>query len=237
MSHYVLVAGAWHGAWCWERLTPLLEARGHRVDTPELPAMGVDNGEVRDVTLLAWARFIADVASAAPEPVVLVGHSRAGVVISQAAEMAPGRIRRLVYLAAYLLPAGRTLAVESRSDPGSRVAPNMVPSDSGLTCALREEVVREAFYNRCSEEDAAWAIARLRPEPLKPLVSSPRITDEHFGRVPRAYIECRYDHAISLASQKRMQAALPCDPVVTLDSDHSPFLSAPAALAQALDRL
>jgi hypothetical protein len=159
------------------------------------------------------------------------------VIISQAAEMAPSRIRRLVYLAAYLLPAGRTLAVESRADAGSLVAPNMVPSESGLTCALREEIVREAFYNRCSDEDAAWAIARLRPEPLKPLVSSPRISDEHFGRVPRAYIECRYDNAISLASQKRMQEALPCDPVFTLDTDHSPFLSTPAALAELLGRL
>jgi pimeloyl-ACP methyl ester carboxylesterase len=237
MSHFVLVAGAWHGAWCWERLTPLLEAGGHRVETPELPAMGEDNGDPRDVTLLTWARFVADRVSAAPEPVVLVGHSRAGVVISQAAEMAPGRIRRLVYLAAYLLPAGRTLAVESRADAGSLVASNMVPSESGLTCALREEVVRQAFYGCCTDEDAAWAMARLRPEPLKPLVSSPRITDEHFGRVPRAYVECRRDHAISLASQQRMQAALPCDPVFTLDTDHSPFLSAPAALAELLGRL
>jgi pimeloyl-ACP methyl ester carboxylesterase len=237
MSHLVLVAGAWHGAWCWERLVPLLEAQGHRVTTPELPAMGEDNGDPRDVTLNGWARFIADIAGAAPEPVVLVGHSRAGVVISQAAEMAPSRMRRLVYLAAYLLPTGRTLAVESRSDADSLVAPNMVPSESGLTCALKESAVREAFYGHCSEADVAWAMSRLRPEPLKPLVSSPRVSNEHFGRIPRAYIECTADRAISLASQRRMQAALPCDPVFTLDSDHSPFLSCPAELAALLGRL
>jgi pimeloyl-ACP methyl ester carboxylesterase len=232
-----LIAGAWHGSWCWKRVAPLLRARGHVVDTPQLPAMSADNGDPRQVTLSSWARFVADEVESASGRVLLVGHSRAGVVISQAAELVPDRIRLLVYLSAYLLPAGRTMAAEARADSRSLVAPNMVPEDSGVTCTLRAEVVREAFYGHCSDADASWAAAQLRPEPLKPLVTSPRVTDEHFGRVPRAYIECADDRAVTLESQRRMQAALPCDPVITLATDHSPFISAPEALAAALSGL
>jgi pimeloyl-ACP methyl ester carboxylesterase len=237
VSHFILIAGAWHGSWCWKRVAPLLRAQGHLVDTPQLPAMGADNGDPRQVTLTSWARFVADLVAAAPEPVVLVGHSRAGVVISQAAELVPDRIRRLVYLAAYLLPGGRTMAAEALADPDSLVAPNMIPADSGVTCTLRADVIREAFYTRCTDADAEWAMAQLRPEPLKPLVTSPRISSEGFGRVPRAYIECTADRAISLESQRRMQTALPCDPVFALEADHSPFISRPAELAELLGRL
>jgi pimeloyl-ACP methyl ester carboxylesterase len=236
-SHFILIAGAWHGSWCWQRIVPLLEARGSRVTTPELPGMGADGGDVREITLAIWGRYVADLVAGSRDPVILVGHSRAGVVISEAAELVPERISRLVYVSAYLLPAGRTMAAEARADSGSLVAPNMVPSASGVTCALRADVVREAFYGRCTDADAAWAMAQLRPEPLKPLVTSPRVSSAGFGRVPRAYIECTADRAVTLASQRKMQSGLPCDPVFTLDADHSPFLSAPAALADVLGRL
>ena len=55
--------------------------------------------------------------------------------------------------------------------------------------------------------------------------------------MPRAYIECPQDRTITLGAQRRMQAALPCDPVFTLDSDHSPFFSQPEELAQMLGGL
>ena len=167
----------------------------------------------------------------------LIGHSRGGAVISRVAELIPGRIRRLVYVAAYLLPAGATVAATAREDTDSLVAPNMVAAVSGLTCTLRPEALRPAFYGDCAEEVAARAVERLTPEPLKPLATPLRVTHERFGRVPRAYIECLRDRAITIAAQRRMRHALPCDPVFTLDSDHSPFLSQPAALAGLLGSL
>jgi pimeloyl-ACP methyl ester carboxylesterase len=235
--HFVLVHGAWHGAWCWERLAPLLESRGHSVVARDLPALGADRTDARFITLDSWSRCVAGLVTASPEPVVLVGHSRGGIIISQVAELVPERIRRLVYLAAYLLPTGHTLADEARADEGSLIAPNMIPAARGLTCTLRAEVIHEAFYGTCSPADAAMAAARLTPEPLKPLATPLALTDTGFGRVPRAYIECTRDRTISLAAQRRMHAALPCDPVYTLDSDHSPFYSCPEALAGLLGGL
>jgi pimeloyl-ACP methyl ester carboxylesterase len=224
-STFILVAGAWHGAWCWHKLIPLLELQGARVIAPDLPS--------RDVSLESWAHFVGDLVSQEPG-CVLVGHSRGGVVISRAAELVPGSIRHLVYLSAFLLPAGGSVAAEARRDADSLLAPHMVPADSGVTCLLRDAVLRDAFYGACTDADFEYARARLTPEPLKPLATPLRISDERFGRVPRAYIETLRDRAVTLAAQRRMQAALPCSPVFTLDTDHSAFLSQPEALARIL---
>ena len=234
---FVLIAGAWHGAWCWHKITPLLEALGHRVLTPELPATGADTSDPANVTLDGWARFIVEVISRQPDPVTLVGHSRGGIVISRAAELAPERVRRLVYVSGYLLTAGQTLADAARSDRESLVPSNMIPAAGGVTCRLREDVMRDAFYGNSTDADYEYARARISPEPLKPLVTPLKVTNENFGRVPRAYVECLRDRAVTIGAQRQMQAALPCDPVFTLDADHSPFLSQPDQLATLLGGL
>ena len=237
MGTFVLIAGAWHGAWCWQKIVPLLEAQGHRVRTPDLPATGADQSDPARVTLENWAQFVADTIEAEPEPAVLVGHSRGGVVISRAAELHPERIRRLVYVSGYLLPAGGTIAEAARGDADSLVPPNMIPAQGGITCNLRDSVIRDALLGLCSDADYEFALKHMRPEPLKPLVTPLRVTEERYGRVLRTYIECSQDRTITLGAQRRMQAALPCDPVLTLAADHSPFFSQPAALAQLLGGL
>jgi len=231
---YVLIAGAWHGAWCWDKVAPLLETQGHRVLTPELPATGSDHTDPAAVTLETWARFVAGVIANEPEAVTLVGHSRGGIVISRTAELIPERVNRLIYVSAYLLPAGMTLAGAARADSGSLVPPNMIPAESGITCTLRFDVIRPALFGQCTEADYQQALARLTPEPLKPLVTPLKVSAQRFGSVPRTYIECLQDRTVTLDAQRRMQADLPCDTVLTLDSDHSPFLSHPQELAQSL---
>jgi pimeloyl-ACP methyl ester carboxylesterase len=231
---FLLLHGAWHGAWCWHKLVPLLEASGARVIAPDLPSMGADTTPPAVITLEYWAQFVAAILGREDEPVILVGHSRGGIIASQVAELAPARIRHLVYLAAYLLPSGAKLADTARADADSLIAANMIPAASGITCTVRAGAIREIFYGCCPDEDVEFASARLCPEPLKPLVTPLQLSAARFGQVPRAYIETTHDRVIGLASQRRMQAALPCAPVFTLDSDHSPFLSQPEALARIL---
>lgn len=220
-----------------DQVAPLLEAEGHRVLTPELPGTGGDQSDPSGVTLDGWARFTADVITLEAEPVVLAGHSRGGIVISRTAELIPEKLRRLVYVSGYLLQAGSTLADVSRQDEDSLVPPNMLSTARGVACRLQESVIREALFGECTKADYEFALARMTPEPLKPLVTRLRITGPRFGRVPRAYIECSRDRTITLEAQRKMQAALPCDPVFTLDTDHSPFLSQPEALARLLGGL
>ena len=234
MSTFVLIHGAWHGAWCWRRLTPILESAGHTVVAPDLPSMGADRSDPAQVTLDSWARFGAGLVTGQSETVVLVGHSRAGIVVSQVAELVPERIRRLVYLCAFLLPSGKTLADAARADETSLLSANMIPAASGLTCTVRPEVLRDAFFGRCTQDDYEFALANLSPEPLKPLVTPLKLSAQRFGRVPRSYVECLQDRAVTLPAQRRMQAALPCDTVHSLEADHSPFFSRATELAHLL---
>jgi pimeloyl-ACP methyl ester carboxylesterase len=233
----VLIHGGWHGAWCWRHVEPLLRAAGHRVIAPDLPSMGDDATAPAQVSLGSWTRFVVEIISRESEDVILVGHSRAGAIISQVGEAIPKRILRLVYLSAYLLPDGRSVAAEAREDTDSLVPANMIPGESGVTCTLRPEIVAAAFYGRCEKAEQAFAMSRLCPEPLRPLATAVKVTAARFGTVPRVYVECTADRTISLAAQRRMQARLPCDPVFTLDSDHSPFLSQPVELARLLGAL
>ena len=63
MSTFVLVHGAWHGAWCWHKVTPLLESRGHTVHTLDLPALGVDRTPVQSITLQSYADRVCETLS------------------------------------------------------------------------------------------------------------------------------------------------------------------------------
>ena len=230
---FVLVSGAWHGGWCWERVAPLLEAEGYRVAAPDPLGMGSDKTPLASVNLAAWGDQIAAVVGAQPEPVVLVGHSRGGVIISEAAERVPDKIASLVYLAAFLLPDGATLGGASgrgRSEEAPRI---LIKGEDGTT-TVEPSAVASNFYNTTSPEWVARAQSLLTPEPMASFATPLKLTDDRFGRVPRAYVEALQDRAVRIELQRSMHAALPCDPVITLDTDHSPFYSDPEALAAAL---
>jgi pimeloyl-ACP methyl ester carboxylesterase len=231
MSTFVLVHGAWHGAWCWERVVLLLEAQGHSVIAPDLPGMGEDRAPLGEVTLELWARFVAAIVRQQPEPVILVGHSRGGIVVSQAAEYVPDRIRTLAYLAAFLVPNGRTLL-----DTMRRIPPRLESQDTlvfapdGATSTIAPDAVRRVFYNTTPDEWVARAEALSGPEPMMSFTTPLQVTDERYGSVDRVYIECTRDRAIAPQLQRMMVAEMPCREVITMDTDHSPFYSAPDTL-------
>jgi pimeloyl-ACP methyl ester carboxylesterase len=228
MTTFVLVHGAMHGGWCWDEVVPHLSAAGHVALAPDLPGLGGDATTLARVDLAMNGDFVAGLVQAQPEPVVLVGHSMGGVSISEAAERVPDRILGLVYLAAMLLPAG-----ERVQDPQMQSSMEAVTvSPDGLSMIVGPERAVPMFYNRTEPAAARAAARRLTPQPLRPAFEPLTVTAARFGRVPRAYVECLDDQAIPIDSQRRMQAALPCDPVVTLDTDHSPFLNMPQALAR-----
>jgi pimeloyl-ACP methyl ester carboxylesterase len=234
MAIFVLVHGAWHGAWCWERVVPLLEQRGHRVLAPDLPGMGQDSTPLSAVTLDVWARFVADLVGRQAEPVILVGHSRGGVVISQAAEFVPDRVAALVYLSAFLVPNGGSLWSTMQLVPRDPArAPDLVMSEDRTTSTLVPQAVGNTFYNTTDEDWASRAAALVGIEPMAAWLTPLALSDGAFGQVPRIYVECLRDRAIPPALQRLMVAALPCR-VVSMDTDHSPFYSVPEQLAATL---
>jgi len=233
MAIFVLVHGSWHGAWCWERFSPKLRTREHRVIAPDLPGMGDDRTPLAEVTLQGWAHFVVDLLREADEPVVLVGHSRGGVVISQVAEIAPEYIRALVYITAVLLPDGGTVSDIAEQLPAESLTAIQYAHD-GASSVLRSEKAADLLYNTTPRKWVRFALGKLGPDPTEPNVTPLHLTPERYGSVPRFFVECLQDRTLSLEVQRRMVRDMPCQKVLSVDTDHSPFFSAPERLADAL---
>ncbi len=235
MATFILIHGAWHGGWCWDEVVPLLRNAGHTVVAPDLPGMGHDKTPLAKVDLSKWTLFVSDLVVQAFEPVVLVGHSRGGIVISEVAEIVPDRIQTLVYLAAFLTPDGKTLGDMLAMVPGRPVVTGaIVMGDDRISSSIAPGKVGPVFYNTTSDALSARAGALLGGEPMMSFTTKVNVSAARYGRVKRAYIECSEDNAIPVELQRKMREALPCSPVVTLATDHSPFYSAPEALCRAL---
>lgn len=239
MATFVLVHGSFHGAWCWFKLVPELEALGHRTVTLDLPAQGDDRTPVADVTLDMNVDRVAGVIEKQAEPVVLVGHSFGGATITGTAERIPDRIALLVYLTSFIPRDGESIndITSSPMWPPETGARAFVRSADGLTVSVAAEAVRDRFYHDCSDEDVAYCMERIRPQPFAPRAAPIRTTPERFGRVLRDYIHCEDDRSILLDVQKQIVARMPCRKVASLPTSHSPFLSAPADLARTLSEL
>ena len=161
MATFVLIAGAWHGAWCFERVAPLLQLHGHSVITPDLPGTGADRTHLSQVSFDGWSKFVAELAASQSEPVILMGHSRGGMIISQAAEYAPHAIAKLVYVTAALPRDGQTMLEAAF---GSNIsAKNEEPiafTADGSPIEYSRSVTRGnkcKFYFRFREEEASKA--------------------------------------------------------------------------------
>ena len=237
MATYLLIHGAWHGGWCWRKVVPLLESKGHKALAPDLPGHGDDKTPVASVTLKSYADRICEIAARQSEPVILAGHSMGGVAITQAAENCPEKIRALAYVCAFLPRNGDSLETWAAKNPGTLVTPSALDVRPDGSTVFRAESSREAFYAQCSEEDVAFAHSRLVPQAAAPTTTPVQTTPERWGRVPRYYIECARDRAILLKLQRAMQQASPCRQTFSIDTDHSPFFSAPGQLANILDRI
>jgi pimeloyl-ACP methyl ester carboxylesterase len=235
MTTFVLIHGSWHGGWCWEQLVPLLEANGHHVLAPDSPGMGEDRTPFAEDVFGQWVDAAAAVVESRSEPVVLVGHSRGATIVSAVAERIPDRLAQVIYLTGYTLAAGEALMeVRAASDA---VYAAVMPTADGSAVSIDPNAALELFYGQSPLEVAASATARLCPEPLQPASVRLKLTGDRFGRVRLAYIEASEDCALPLELQREAQTRWAFERVVTLPSDHSPFLSMPTRLADTLEDL
>lgn len=234
MAHYILIHGSWHGAWCWHKVARRLRAHGHGVDVPDLPCHGRRWGVHGDVGLDDYVEAVASPILAAGEPVVLVAHSRGGIVASSVAERLPDRVERSIYVAAYLVPDGRTVAEYAVQDGDAMILPNLDRDTGSGWDMLRSRAFREALYADCDEDDVALCELLLTPEPAAPTFTPMALTPGRFGRVPRSYIVLTRDRAVSPALQRRMLEETACD-VLELDASHSAYFSRPDELTALIE--
>lgn len=214
---FVLVHGAWHGAWCWDPVVPALEAAGYRVEAVELPFTGADD----DV-----AEVVGTLDRIAGQK-ILAGHSYGGQVITEAAS---GRsdVSHLVYVCAFAPDREETLMSLMASAPSTAL--NEANRMEGDELVVEPERAVEAFYAMSPPDLAKSAIARLRRFRVLPPLSERR--EPAWKKIPSTYVVCSEDQALHPDLQRRM--AERCTDTVTLATDHSPFLSAPEELARIL---
>lgn len=226
---YILVPGGFHGAWSWYKVISRLEKAGQSVIAPDLPGTGMSKAPVGEASLEGWAEFVCQIIDRQPESVILVGHSRGGVVISQAAEYRPDQVEALVYVAGTLLYPGDSL-INNRAQTGSPVHSRVIVSDDRQTAKMPEDLIRELFYEDCPEEDICLARLLLQAEPIGPSSSPIKLTAERFGRVQKVYITTKKDKGLLPDVQERMYMATPCNRIIQMNTGHSPFFAAPDEL-------
>lgn len=237
MTRFLFVHGAFHGAWCWDGPVAALRARGHEAQAVDLPGSGDDRTPVVEVTLERYAERVCQALQASAEPAVLVAHSMGGVAITQAAARCPGAISALVYVAAFLPGNGQSVAdlTQLPEGAGDGVQANMVVDGDPPVAMMPEQAAREVFFGDCNEEVAARALPQIGPQPLLPMLTPVELP--HGGlSIPRFYVLAGRDRAIPPALQRRMAKEGGATVLAELNADHSPFLSRPDELVDALVR-
>jgi len=229
MTTFLLVHGAWHGGWCWDRVAPLLRAQGHEVLAPTLtglserahllsPAVGLDT-HVEDIVRLVDVLDLHEV--------VLVGHSYAGQVVTAAADRRPDAIAKRVYLDAFVGEDGET-AVSLQPES---VAHHWSESAAGPGFGWLVPVRKLEVLGVTDQADIDWLSPRLTPHPWKTYTDPLRLTGA-VDAVPAAFIEC-----VAWMRVFESQAARAREkgwPVLELPTGHEAMVTAAEALATML---
>jgi pimeloyl-ACP methyl ester carboxylesterase len=237
MKTFILIHGSWHSAWNWHKVIPLLEKAGHKAIAIDLPGMGRDKTPIESVKMKTTVEKICELIDSIPGKLILVGHSKNGIMISQAAEYRPHKIEKLVYLAAYLIPDGKTQREYSVLDTEGWLKPYVTQHPETNSHTLQPEIFKEGLYHDCEEDITELAKVLLSHEPVESGITPIELTEENFGSIPRVYIECTEDRAVTPFIQKLMYTETPCEKVYSLPTSHSPFFSKPKELVEILVQL
>ncbi|TNC26860.1 alpha/beta fold hydrolase [Amycolatopsis alkalitolerans] len=229
MSTFVLLHGAWHGGWAWQRVVPLLRAAGHEVHAPTLtgvsdrahllnPSVGLST-HVQDVVALIEA-FDAD-------DVVLVGHSYAGQVVTGVADRIPERLSRRVYLDAFVGDDGEAAIGLLPAKVAGHYRESVEGPGFGWLIPVRSLHVLGVTEG----SDVDWLTARLTPHPWLTYTEPLRLTGAA-DRVPAAFVECT--DWMRVFSPHAERASARGWPVRTVHTGHEAMVTAPKELADML---
>ena len=232
MSDFVLVHGAWHGAWCWQRIVTPLWAAGHRAFAVTLTGSG-ERAHLLAPTI-SLQTHIADVAGVIEaeelRDAIVVGHSYAGLVITgvaaRLASTTPPAIGRLVYLDAVVPRPGEawssTHSDETRAQRRLAIAatgaiPPPDPAAFGLAGA-----------------DRAWVMRRQTPHPGGVYDEALGFDADRLGGLPRTFIDCTAPALPTIAESRRRVRAEPGWSIAEIATGHDAMVSAPMALLDIL---
>ena len=222
---FVLTHGAMHGGWCWKYVLHELAALGVSAIAPDLPGHGERANE--PATLDGYRDVLLEVLE--PDD-VLVGHSLGGSFICLAADAAPDKVRRLIYIAALVPEEDRSLA-EVMPFVGDVKEFELT---AGQLSPDRCGAARAVFYNDCTSEQVNWAYSQVRPQSLQPLVTPIRLARFWDLDIPRDYILCLNDRTGLLTVAEHQLSRLRPTTIHPVWASHFPLISRPKELARQL---
>ncbi len=236
---YVLVHGAFQDATGWSPVIKALLAKGYTAIAVEWAGRGTDKTPFKDITLENYRTAVLDVIKKQSQPVILVGHSFGGMVISDVAEAAPDRIKQLVYLGAYLPRSGDNLLTLSALDKYSILGKegNFLVSKDFTYAYIPKEVFPTAFCPDCNADQLKVVAASQLDEPLAPPNTKLVLTDKNFGSVRKNYIMTAQDIVVSPQLQALMMSFTPVDHVYAVNAGHAAYVTAPDAVADVLVKI
>lgn len=233
IQFFIFIHGAWHASWCWERIAIHLRSLGHHVLTPDLPGHGSKIRPATSVKFCDYVSSIIDLIKQQPQQVILIGHSMAGLVISQIAEIIPNHIRELVFVAGYIPKDTESLLSIAERCKSEAVSPLLIIDQVKQEIRLKHtSELANTFFNCCNQKDTQYAMKKLQPQPMQPFTEQIRV-GKHFNRIPKRSLVCRYDRALVLNDQLNMSQVV-TDKIILLDADHSAYYSAEHDIIKAL---
>ncbi|KAB1140368.1 alpha/beta hydrolase [Streptomyces luteolifulvus] len=224
MTRFVLVAGAWLGAWAWDEVAAELRTAGHDVHPLTLSGLaekqGVPAGQQTHVQ-----DIVDEVERLDLRDVVLVGHSYSGIPVGQAAERIGDRLTRVVFVDAGVPVDGESFLAGWPSD---QVRRSMDENDGFWPPLSADGYAGQGL----TDEQIARIVDGSTPHPGASL-TEPAIVARRLGELPATYIKCLLDGdepsgaAAQLLKGERWE-------LVTMDTGHWPMFSQPRELARTL---
>ena len=211
----VLAHGAFHGPWCWHPTMNAVEKTGLRCVAVDLNRGGLEADR-------AALQGVVDDLAAEGHRVHAIGHS---LGCASVAQIDPQSIATAQFLAGPVAGLGMPNAADCIFPEFLK---RLLPQADGRAFMSREDA-RAAFYHRCEASLGEWALDRLRPTFVYGAEPTPVPI---WNVIPVTYIECLEDRAVRPDFQRI--AAEQCPHSATLDSDHSPMLGQPEALAEVI---
>lgn len=226
----ILIHGAWHAAWCFEKIVPMLRSSGKTVFAPDLPGHGSLMKPAKEINLTSYVDRIVELVKEQDRQVVLAGHSMGGIIMTQVAELIPEQIAKLIYISAYIPQDGESLISMARGHMLKDLNQHMVFDKSKSEIRLdKEDETAEFFYHLCNDDVTQNAVVRWQPQPFQPFADTVSLSGKAES-IPKYAIIPRHDRAIHPTDQTNMSQAV-TDDIFYIDADHSPFYSATEALA------
>ena len=226
---FVLVHGAWHGAWCWRRVADLLTAAGHRVFAPTLTGLG-ERSHLADAGI-NLSTHVADVVNVVKweqlDYVVLAGHSYAGFVISGVAERLEGAIASLVFVDAFVPENGDTVATSASPATRRLVEEAVLKGETMLS------PVPAAFF-QVNDKDRAWVDALCVPQPLATFQETAELTGARERIAKKAYVRAKGYASVSFDTALAKVRAMPSWRTFELACGHDIMVDMPERLTEIL---